>query len=271
MDKDAYIKQLEEKIIQLKKRIEELERLLGMDSTNSSKPPSSDPPGMSAELPRHRRKKRGARNGHEPHLRELLPEKFVKEHIHLKPDVCTCGSTNLKDTDQEPLRHQVVDIPPIEPQVTEYVQHICQCLDCGAFIYRSLPDELKRQHFGPGVLSIVGILTGTLNTSKRKALATGYNIRSYALCQRQKNHYKLLSGSRYKPLLQSLLLYRLAGSKTENIATELFKIMINRIYKNTNTVLAAIDDSPTSRYGPKVAGAGIHRNRHPSHSDKLSL
>lgn len=54
------------------------------------------------------------------------------------------------------------------------------------------------------------------------------------------------------------------AQKTENIATELFEIMIRRIYKNTNTVLAAIDDSPTSRYGPKVAGAGIHRNPTPA-------
>jgi transposase len=81
MDKDAYIKQLEDRIIQLEKRIEELERLLGMNSRNSSKPPSSDPPGMSNEQPRHRRKKRGARNGHQPHLRELMPEKFVQKHI----------------------------------------------------------------------------------------------------------------------------------------------------------------------------------------------
>ena len=167
MDKDAYIKQLEEENAQLKKRIEELERLIGMNSKNSSMPPSSDPPGMSAELPKHRRKKRGARNGHQPHLKAFLPQEFVKEHIHLKPDVCTCGSTNLKDTDQEPLRHQVVDIPPIKPEVIEYVQHICQCRDCGAFVYQPLPDEVKRQHFGAGVLSIVGILTGDINTSKR--------------------------------------------------------------------------------------------------------
>jgi hypothetical protein len=54
------------------------------------------------------------------------------------------------------------------------------------------------------------------------------------------------------------------AQKTEKIATELFEIMIHRIYKNTNTVLAAIDDSPTPRYGPKVAGAGIHRNPTPT-------
>ena len=54
------------------------------------------------------------------------------------------------------------------------------------------------------------------------------------------------------------------GNKTENIATELFEIMIRIIYKNTNTVLVAIDDSPTQRYGPKVAGAGIHRNPTPT-------
>ena len=103
MDKDAYVKQLEEENAALKKRVEtlekridELERLLGVNSRNSSKPPSSDPPGMSVILPKRRRKKRGARKGHQPHLRELLPQEFVKKHFHLKPKACTCGSTNLE-------------------------------------------------------------------------------------------------------------------------------------------------------------------------------
>jgi len=178
MDKDTYIKQLENKIVELEKRIEtlekhieKLERLLDMNSKNSSKPPSSDPPGMLTTLPKQRRKKRGARNGHQPHLRAFLPQEFVKKHIHLKPEVCTCGSTNLKDTSQPPLRHQIVDIPPVKPEAIEYIQHISQCEDCGAFIYRPLPDEVKRKHFGPGVLAVVAVLTGMLNTSKRKALA----------------------------------------------------------------------------------------------------
>lgn len=54
------------------------------------------------------------------------------------------------------------------------------------------------------------------------------------------------------------------GNKTETIATELLKMMIQTIYKNATTVLMAMDDSPTPRYGPKIAGAGIHRNPTPT-------
>jgi transposase len=171
MDKDAYIKQLEHEIAQLKTYIAELERRLGMNSQNSSKPPSSDPPGRATPSPQRRRKKRGARKGHEPHLKTFLPEAMVQRFFPLKPDVCICGSTNLEDTNEPPLRHQVIDIPPIKPLVWEYQQHLCRCRDCGALVYARLPDAIKRRHFGPGVLAIVGVLTGMLNTSKRKAAA----------------------------------------------------------------------------------------------------
>jgi len=171
MDKDAYIKQLEEENARLKKRIEELERLLGMNSKNSSKPPSSDPPGISAVSTKRRRKKRGAKNGHQPHLMELLPPEKVTYRIELDPEVCPCGGTDFEKTSEEPLRHQIVDIPPIEPEVIEYIQHIYRCKNCGELLYQPLPGEVKRKHFGPGILASVAVLTGMLNTSKRKALA----------------------------------------------------------------------------------------------------
>jgi len=185
VDKNAYIKHLETENTQLKQRIEalekrieqmgkhieNLERRLRMNSENSSKPPSSDPPGTATVLPPRLRKKRGARKGHPPHLRALLPPEMVKRHIELSPEVCPCGSTRLEKTAEEPLRHQLVDIPPITPEVTEYIQPIYCCQDCGKLVYQSLPDQIKRRHFGPGLLAVVGILTGSLNTSKRKALA----------------------------------------------------------------------------------------------------
>jgi len=162
---------LKERIKVLEKRIEELERRLGMNSQNSSKPPSSDPPNIGTSLPKRRRKKRGAKTGHPPHRRTLLPSEWVKERIPWKPQICPCGSTHLRPTDQEPLRHQIVDLPPIVPEVVEYVQPIFHCADCGALVYQPLPDTIKRQCFGPGVLAMVGILTGYVNTSKRKTLA----------------------------------------------------------------------------------------------------
>jgi len=171
MDKDAYIKHLEQENADLKKRIEELEQLLGMNSKNSSKPPSSDPPGVSVIKPKPRHKKRGAKKGHLPHLRQLFGPEKVTYRIELKPEVCPCGGTDFEKCDQEPMRHQTVDIPPIVPAVTEYLQQIYRCKDCGELVYAPLPDKLRRKHFGPGVLALVAILTGVLNTSKRKALA----------------------------------------------------------------------------------------------------
>jgi hypothetical protein len=50
------------------------------------------------------------------------------------------------------------------------------------------------------------------------------------------------------------------GRKTEVIATVLFEVMVHLIYKNEQRILMGIDDTPTRRYGPKVEGAGIHRN-----------
>jgi transposase len=178
MDKDTYIKLLEAKIadleqrmVLLEKRNQELERRLGINSQNSSKPPSSDPPGTPMAPPKRIRKKRGARKGHPPHLRSLLPSEKVTKRIELVPQACICGCEHLKKTSDEPLRHQMVDMPPIEPEVTEYMQPVYRCRDCGELVYQSLPDEIKRRHFGPGILALVGILTGSLNTSKRKALA----------------------------------------------------------------------------------------------------
>ncbi len=171
MDKDAYIKQLEKENAELKKRIEELERILRMNSMNSSKPPSSDPPGVSIVQPKHRRKKRGAKKGHQPHLRELLPPEKVTRRIELKPEVCPCGGTHFEESNEEPLRHQIVDIPPVVPEVTEYTRPVYRCKDCGELIYAPLDDNVSNTYFGEGVLALVAILTGVLNTSKRKALA----------------------------------------------------------------------------------------------------
>lgn len=177
-DKDVYIQKLEEEIAQLKKRIAELERLVNQNSKNSSRPPSSDygrnsKPNSKTKKSsnkKQRRRKQGAQKGHEPNLKQLVPEENVTKFEHLTPEQCPCGCTDLEDCQDPPARTQTFDIPPITPNVIEYIQYFQECKQCGAVVYIPLEDAIKRNIFGPGVLAIVGVLTGMLNTSKRKAV-----------------------------------------------------------------------------------------------------
>jgi transposase len=163
--------ELKAEIIELKARIEALERLLNMNSRNSSKPPSSDPPNMSKESHKKKSKKRGAKNGHELHLKKMLPPDQVTQSYVIEPQECPCcGHEDFIESRKDPLRDQFIDIPPIQPEVIEYVRPVRLCINCGTEIFAPYPEEAPRTCFGAGVLSLIAILTGVLNVSKRKAL-----------------------------------------------------------------------------------------------------
>jgi len=169
-----YIKQLEQENAELKKRIDELERLVKQNSRNSSKPPSSDfgrnsKPNKSAKK-KTRKRKQGAQKGHKPNLKQLVPKESVTRFKDLVPQQCTCGCDQLEVCEEPALRFQTFDLPPIMPIIIEYVQHFRRCKRCGETVYKPLADHIKRNVFGPGVLAVVGVMTGMLNTSKRKAL-----------------------------------------------------------------------------------------------------
>ena len=60
------------------------------------------------------------------------------------------------------------------------------------------------------------------------------------------------------------------GRKAESIATQLFSLLLETVPLGER-VLAAIDDTPTKRYGPKVEGADIHHNPTPGPADQKYL
>jgi len=170
-EKDALIEYLQKENAELKARIEELERLLKMNSQNSSKPPSSDPPSLPPKRAPKKRKKRGAKKGHEPHLKALLPPDKVTKSYEFEPDFCPdCGSDQFIESGREPMRNQFIDVPPIKIDVIEYVRPIRECSCCGAIVHALLPEEAPRSCFGAGVMALISVLTGVLNVSKRKAL-----------------------------------------------------------------------------------------------------
>lgn len=179
ISKDELIESLRKENAGLRARIEKLEqvianleRKLGVNSRNSSKPPSSDGPDAPLLPARKARKmKRGARKGHKPHLKMSLPPDQVTRRVEIEPEVCPdCAGEHFVASNEEPLRDQFIDVPPVEIDVTEYVRPVRECTDCGVLVYAPLPENTPKSCFGPGVLALVAVLTGVLNVSKRKAM-----------------------------------------------------------------------------------------------------
>ena len=151
-------------------RVEELEAevaRLKSNSTNSSKPPSSDHPGIQRPAQKPSGNKRGGQPGHKGHQRKLLPPEDVTTFVPLVPTQCEGCGAGLNGEDPAPLRHQVVDVPPIKPTVTEYQCHSLDCGKCGTTTRAQLPPGVPRGAFGPRLAAMLAVCTAKYRLSKR--------------------------------------------------------------------------------------------------------
>lgn len=170
----AYIRALESRLSALEARVQTLQEhnralqeRLHQNSRNSSRPPSSDPP----QSPRPRRprgqRRRGGQPGHPGHTRTLLPVEEVDEVVVLKPDRCSGCHALLWGDDPAPFRHQVIEIPPIQPVVTEYQWHQLVCAGCGEVTRAPWPEGVPSGTYGPRVQATVALYTGAYRLPKR--------------------------------------------------------------------------------------------------------
>lgn len=167
---DARIAKLEALVEQLSAEVKELKRRLGQDSSNSDKPPSTDPPQRPPRQKRERGKRSpGGQPGHEGHARELLPPEQVDEIQEHKPSACGDCGRKLRGNDPAPLRHQVTEVPPVEPTVVEHRLHSLKCA-CGKRTRAELPTGVPTGAFGPRLQALVGLLTGAYRVSKRNTV-----------------------------------------------------------------------------------------------------
>ena len=143
---------------------------LSTDSTNSSKPPSSDGPAVKKKSKKQGRRKRGGQIGHKGKKRVLLPEGEMDHIVSIFPDSCEkCRETLTHDESGEPsrpLRHQVFDLPEIHPIKTEYRCHELPCT-CGHVTRAALPPEVAESNFGPGVHAAVAYLASVHRGTRR--------------------------------------------------------------------------------------------------------
>jgi transposase len=123
------------------KWIEDFERRLGMNSGNSSKPPSSDGPGQQPVKPTKGKsgKKRGGQHGHVKRVRPLIPTKECDRVETHRPSICSDCGTKLSGDDPNPVRHQVTEIPADRPIVTGYWIHRLEYLECGCCCRGQIP------------------------------------------------------------------------------------------------------------------------------------
>ena len=136
---------------------------------NSSRPPSSEHPHARPTANRAASKKRrGGQSGHTRHQRDLIPPEQCAEVVPLHPEACRrCGEA-LQGDDPAPVRHQVWDVPPIRPIVTEYQRHRRTCPGCGVTTCAPLPAGVPVGTAGHRLTALTALLMGACRQSKRR-------------------------------------------------------------------------------------------------------
>ncbi|HHP7230586.1 MAG TPA: IS66 family transposase [Xenococcaceae cyanobacterium] len=146
-EKEHKIKALEQENKALRERIAELERRLGLNSDNSSLPPSSDgikkKPQKTKSLRSKSKKNKGGQKGHPGQtLKQVLqPDKVIN---HSAPsNCCHCGCNVSQSPVASIIKRQVFDIPQPSMEVTEHRVEIKQCPWCQTKIQGDFPQSVK--------------------------------------------------------------------------------------------------------------------------------
>jgi transposase len=213
----------------LKARIAELERRLGLNSTNSSKPPSSDglkKPARVKSLRERSGKKPGGQKGHkgETLRQSAAPDEIVDHH----PAACAeCGAALTPKMAKGHIARQVFDLPEPQPLVvTEHRSHECRCVCCGATTRAAFPEGVNAPvQYGARIVAFVVYLL----------------------------HYQLLPEDRLVALMTDLFGVRLCAATVANMS----RSCANRLEGFAQTIRDLVAGAPVKHMdetGFRIAG-----------------
>lgn len=151
----------------------ELKRRLGMNSANSSRPPSSD--GLAKPVRNSLRGKTGwAPGGQAGHRGSTLAQVAIPDEVlRHEPVLCGgCGGGLAGAVEVGVSRRQVFDLPEIAVRVTEH-QVVARRCGCGTVTRGAAPDAVDAPvQYGPRVAAIiVHLYLGQFLSKKRTAQA----------------------------------------------------------------------------------------------------
>lgn len=136
---EGLIATFQPQIEELRAQVKELQDRLALNSGNSSKPPSSNPPAQRTKsLRTPSGKKSGAQKGHPGTTLKAIPT--PDRIVVYDPATCQGCGQSLQNVagEQTDDRRQVFDLPPINLEVTEHrisekLCPFCAQLNCGVF------------------------------------------------------------------------------------------------------------------------------------------
>ena len=173
--KDDIIARQSKQIADLLDRVSELELQLAKalkNSSNSSKPPSSDivsPSKCDKKTSKKTGKKRkqGGQPGHKRHERTPFLENqidtFWEFYLH---DCPCCGGKLQDDPSLEPKKLQQVELTELPIRVEEYHRVGQRCTQCDKTHFAAWPEDLVRAGLvGPRLTALIGYLKGACHMS----------------------------------------------------------------------------------------------------------
>lgn len=168
------IAELRARVAALEAENAELKRRLGMNSSNSSRPPSSDSPFAKPapkSLRRRSGRKPGGQPGHPGSTLTLVAD--PNERNRHEPGRCSgCGTSLANALEVGMERRQVFDLPPMTVRVVEH-QLIARRCACGTTTCGTAPEGVSAPvQYGPRITAIVLYLyVGQFLSKKRTAKA----------------------------------------------------------------------------------------------------
>ena len=141
----------------LHERVHELEARLNKNSTNSSKPPSSD--GFQKKAPpvnlrQKTGKPSGGQPGHGGHTLKWCdtPDQTLSH----APSACSaCGTSLLEVPGVLTEQRQVFDLPPLTLHVTQHQRLACVCPHCQTRTLGAFPTDVTQPtQYGPEILAL---------------------------------------------------------------------------------------------------------------------
>jgi len=148
-DLSARVDAQQRQIDLLLQKVAELERTvakLSKNSTNSSKPPSSDITRPKPQQRQQGKRKIGAQPGHPRHERPVFPESDIQTFHDYRLDACPeCGNAEVTFLDEPPRVLQQMEIEEVLVLKEEHRSYPVWCERCGKVHYHPFPETVVKE------------------------------------------------------------------------------------------------------------------------------